>query len=179
MKTPQSILIAASCVYVVVLVATAYFTRATLRRVAGAMLGGIAVAIVGIGIERLAYTFGWWRYPWLDTPFGPPLIYPVVVFMLATLALVGRRITRRFGWRGQMIFLVVLAIVGTLRDYFWAVQRPDLIVFAPGIGTALVDAAIWVGLAVIAQTVMRWVAGSAQSDQFVRRSRDPTQAHHA
>ena len=74
MKTPQWILIVAGCVYAVVLVATAWFTRANLRRIAGALLGGIAVAIVGIGIERLAHTFGWWRYPWLDTS---PIITPV------------------------------------------------------------------------------------------------------
>jgi hypothetical protein len=178
MKTPQWILIVAGCVYAVVLVATAWFTRANLRRIAGALLGGIAVAIVGIGIERLAHTFGWWRYPWLDTSYGPPLIYPVAVFMFAAIALVGWRITRRFGSRGQMVFLVVLTIGGTLRDYFWGGRRPDLIVFAPGVGTVLVDAACWVGLAIIAQAVMRWVAGSAKSDPFVRRSREPSPSHH-
>ncbi|PYI87794.1 MAG: hypothetical protein DME26_05000, partial [Verrucomicrobia bacterium] len=61
MTTQQNILIAAAGVYSVVLVATVYFTRATPRRVAGAMLGGVAVGVLGVVIETLAHTLGWWR----------------------------------------------------------------------------------------------------------------------
>ena len=163
------ILIAASCVYATVLVAAVYFTRATARRVAGALAGGVTVGIVGVGVETLAHMLGWWRYPSVGTPYGPPLMYPAVVLLFSSLALIGWRVTRRFGWRGQAVFLAALAILGALRDYGWAARLPELIVFAPGIGPAFVDAACWVGLAALAQPVMRWLAGPARSDPLARR----------
>ena len=168
MNKPPFLFIAASCIYVVVLAATIYFTRAGVRRVAGALLGGVAVSVAGIGIENLAHRFGWWRYPSVDTPYGPPLIYPVAICMFASLALIAWRVTRRFGWRGQVVFLTALTIVGTLRDYAWDALRPDLIVIAPGFGVILVDAACWFGLAILAQAVMRWVAGPVGSDSLAR-----------
>jgi len=175
MTTQQPILIAATCVYLVALATSVYFTRATARRAAGALIGGVAVGVVGVGIEVSAHTLGWWRYPSVETPYGPPLIYPTLVLQFAAIALVGWRVTRRFGWRGQVVFLGALAIIGTLRDYHWAARSPELIVFAPGIGTALVDAACWAGLAGLAQYVMRWVAGPARGDPFARRPGSQTQ----
>src|SRR4029450_11735909 len=105
MLTQQFIFIVACFVYVAVLGATAYFSRATARRIAGALVGGVAVGVVGVGVEILAHTLGWWRYPSVETPYGPPLIYPVVVLMFAVIALIGWRVMRRFGWSGQMVFL--------------------------------------------------------------------------
>ena len=174
MTTQQLILIAASCVYLVVMVVTAYFTRATRRRVTGALIGGVAVGIVGVGVECLAHAVGWWRYPSVETPYGPPLMYPVVVLLFAALALIGWRVTRRFGWRGQAAFLCVVAILGTVRDYRVAAWLPEFIVFAPGIGTALVDATLWAGLLALAQAVMRSVAGPVRGDPLARQPR-PTQ----
>jgi len=169
------ILKAAIGVYLVVLVATAYFTRATARRVIGALMGGVAVGVVGVGVEILAHTMGWWRYPSVQTAYGPPLMYPTVVLMFAVIALIGWRVTRRFGWRGQWAFLLSLAILGTVRDYGWAARLPELIVFAPGIVTVLVDAACWVSLAVLAQIVMRWIAGPVDRDALARPPGRPTQ----
>jgi hypothetical protein len=100
-------------------------------------------------------------------------MYPAVVLLFAALALIGWRVTRRFGWRGQVVFLVALAVLGTLRDYQWAARLPELIVFAPGVSTVFVDAACWAGLAGLAQAVMRWVAGPAGSDPLARRPGKP------
>jgi len=175
MKTQQLVLIAASCVYLVGMVVTAYLTRATMRRVAGALIGGVAVGLVGVGIECLAHAMGWWRYPFVETPYGPPLIYPVVVFLFTALALLGWRVTRRFGWRGQAAFVSVVTIVGTLRDYRIAAWLPQFIVFEPGIRIILVDAACWAGLLVLALTVMRFVAGSVRGDPLARQAHEPTQ----
>lgn len=173
MTTQQ--LIIASCQYLVALVAVVYFTRATARRAAGALLGGIAVAVVGVGVETLAHRQGWWRYPSVETPYGPPLMYPIVVLIFAGLALIGWRVARRFGWRGQAAFLVAVALLGTLRDYAVAAWFLQFIVFAPGIKPVLpvlVDIACWGGLTALAQAVMRLVAGSAQSDRLARQSKD-------
>ena len=162
--TPQLVLIAASCVYLIVMAVTAYVTRATRKRVTAALIGGAAVGLVGVGIECLAHAMGWWRYPFVETAYGPPLIYPVVVLLFAALALIGWRVTRRFGWRGYAVFLSAVTIMGTLRDYRIAAWFPQLIVIAPGIGTILVDAACWASMLVLAQSVMRLVAGPAKAD---------------
>ena len=175
MKTQQLILIAASCVYLAVLVVTVYFTRATRRRVTGALIGGVAVGVVGVGVECLAHALGWWHYPFVETPYGPPLMYPVVVLLFAALALIGWRVTRRFGWRGQAAFLIAVTILGTLRDYRVAAWLPEFIVFAPGIGTAFIDAACWAGLLAFAQAVMRLVAGPVRGDPLARQPHRPTQ----
>jgi hypothetical protein len=169
MATPQVVLIAANCVYVVVMIVTAYFTRATTRRVIGALIGGLTIGLVGVGVESMAHAMGWWRYPFVETPYGPPLIYPVVVFLFTALALVGWRVSRRFGWHGQAMFLGAVTIVGTLRDYRVAALFPQLIVFPPGIGTVLVDAACWAGMLALAQMVMRLVAGPVRGDPLARR----------
>ena len=70
------ILILAWCVYGSLLVAAIYFTRATPRRVLGALAGGGVVALVGVGVEAWGHARSWWRYTADDTPYGPPAIYP-------------------------------------------------------------------------------------------------------
>jgi hypothetical protein len=164
----QQLLLVATCVYLTAMVATVYFTRATPRRLVGALAGGGAVAVVGVGVELLCQTLGFWRYPSTDSPYGPPLMYPLLVLVFAILALIGWRVTRRFGWRGQAVFLAAVTVVGTLRDYLVA-QAPGVIVFAPGLKTVLVDAACWGGLTALAQAVMRLVAGPARGDRLAHR----------
>jgi len=162
----QQLILLASCVYLTFLVATVYFTRATLRRVLGAVAGGVAVAVAGVGVEILCQALGFWRYPSDDTGYGPPLMYPVIVLLWAVYSLIGWRVLRRFGWRGEAVFLTVVTVVGTLRV---AGQALGLIALAPGIGTVLVDAACWAGLTAWAQAVMRLVAGPARGDRLARR----------
>ncbi|HXJ57264.1 MAG TPA: hypothetical protein VNU68_11420 [Verrucomicrobiae bacterium] len=169
MTTPPLILIAASGIYLVGLMVTAYFTRATRKRIIGALSGGVAVAVVGVAIECLAHARGWWRYPFIGTAYGPPLIYPIVVLAFAALALIGWRVTRRFGWRGQALFLSAVTMLGTLRDYRIAAWVPQLIEFAPGLGTVLVDAGCYAVLLTLAQIVMRFVSGPNRAGiEFVR-----------
>jgi hypothetical protein len=170
-KQQQFILIAANCNYLALAVITVYFTRATSRRVAGALLGGIAVALVGVGIELVAHTLGWWRYPFVETSYGPPLMYPVVVFLFTMLALIGWRVTRRFGWRGQAAYLAAVTFLGTVRDYGISAWLPDFIDFAPGFSIVFIDAACWAVLLVLAQVAMGLVAGPVKGDALARRPR--------
>jgi hypothetical protein len=71
--------ILASCVYLSLLVAAIYFTRATARRVVGALGGGGAVALVGAGVEAIAHARAWWSYSSDDTPIGPVGMYPALL----------------------------------------------------------------------------------------------------
>jgi hypothetical protein len=102
-------------------------------------------------------------------------MYPVLAFLFAALALIGWRVTRRFGWRGQAALLFAVASLGTLRDCLVATWLPDFIVFAPGIGIVLVDAACWSGLLAVAQVVMRLVAGPVREDPLTRQPPRPAQ----
>jgi hypothetical protein len=103
--TMQQIFLLASCVYLAVLVATAYFTRATTQRVLGALAGGVAVAVVGLGVELVAQALGFWRYPSDGSGRGPLLLYPLLILVFAVLSLIGWRVMRRFGWRGELVVL--------------------------------------------------------------------------
>jgi hypothetical protein len=130
------------------------------------LAGGVAVAAVGVGIESLFHTLGFWRYPSVDQPYGPVAIYPLVVVVFTMLALIGWRIMRRFRWPGQITFVAILTTVAVLRDFLVAEKVLGIIAFAPGIATVMVDAAIWVGIVALAQTVMWLVAGPSAADRL-------------
>ncbi|HEV8067617.1 MAG TPA: hypothetical protein VGP76_07760 [Planctomycetaceae bacterium] len=171
----QQLVVLASCVYLAALVATVYFARATTRRVLGAVAGGLAVAVVGFGVEVVCQALGFWRYPSEDTGYGPLPMYPLLVLAWGVLSLIGWRVIRRFGWRGEVVFLAVVAAQGTLRDYIEAGQALGVIAFAPGIGTLLLDVFLWGALTALAQGVMRLVAGPAAADPL---SRPPKKANY-
>jgi hypothetical protein len=165
-----SLLLTVTAIYLVGLAALTYVTRATRRRLLGALAGGVAVAVVGVGVEMLFQTLGFWHYPSVEHRYGPILMYPVVVLMFAGYALIGWRVVRRFGWRGALVFLTAVTILGTVRDFVIAWRMPDLIVFAPGIATVLIDLLLWSGLTSLAVGVMRLVAGPAASDPLTHRA---------
>jgi hypothetical protein len=156
-------------VYIVVLIGVAYFSRTTRRRFLGALAGGLAVAMVGVGVETFAHAMGWWRYPSVDTPYGPLLMYPLVVLFWAVLSLIGWRVVRRFGWRGELVFLAAVTVQGIVRDYLIAGRALGFIVLAPGITVVIVDAVCWAALTGLAQAVMWLVAGPAASDRLAHR----------
>jgi hypothetical protein len=166
------LLILASFVYLSMLGAAVYLSRATTRRVLGALAGGASVALFGTGVEAFAHARGWWRYTSDDTRVGPLAMYPVLVVMFAFLALFGWIVMRRYDGRGLALFLVILAVVGALRDYFISGKLMGLIVFAPGVVLAIIDAALWAGLTALAIGVMRLVSGPAGDDRLARRRGD-------
>ena len=158
------------------LAATAYFTRPSQRRFLGALAGGVAVAVTGVGIESLFHELGFWRYPSVEEPYGPVTLYPLVVIVFTMLALIGWRIIRRFGWRGWVAFVATLSTLGVIRDFLVADQVLGIIVLAPGIATILVDAAIWITTVALAQAVMRVMAGPSVADHLGRRPWSPREA---
>ena len=164
----QQLMLLASCVYAVVLVIVTYFTRPKRRRFLGALAGGLAVAAVGVGIEIVCQSLGFWHYPSTAHRTGPLAMYPVIVLMWAIYSLIGWRFMRRFRWRGWAMFLAAVTVAGTLRDYFVAGQAFGVIGLAPGFTTVLVDAVCWAGLTAFAQGVMRLSAGPAASDPLAR-----------
>jgi len=156
----------ASCVVFIVI---AFATRATLSRIVAALVGGAVAASVAIGADSIAYSLAWWHYPAVTTPFGPLFVYVAIFFGWgAGFALIGWRLTRRFGWRGQFATILFVSLCGPARDYAIATLSPGLIVFGAGIKPIIGDALCWATVIGVAQGSMRIIAGPARHDQLAR-----------
>lgn len=157
-----------TCAYLIELVAVIYFTRATTRRVVGAVIGGAVAGLLGMGAIAVCEALGWWHIPFASTSFFLPLFYVGLAISLTPVYLVTWRLTRRFGWRGLAVFIGIVGIIGAPRDYLIAAIFPKWMVFAPGVAPALADAATYVGAMVLGHVVMRFVAGPAREDRLAR-----------
>ena len=163
-----------SCAYLVELGLVVYFTRATARRVTGALVGGASAGLLGLGAIALSEALGWWQIPFASTPFFLILFYLGLSISLTPIYLVTWRVARRFGWRGLAVFLCAVAIIGPPRDYLIAATFPNWMVFAPGVAPILADAATYVGMVVLGHAVMRLIAGPAGEDRLARHPIAPT-----
>jgi hypothetical protein len=159
-------LIVVTCAYLVALVVVVYFTRATSRRIAGALAGGAAVGCFGFGAIVAGNALGLWRVPILWTPYFVALFYLGLSISVTPIYLITWRVARRFGWRGLAVCLGVVAIIGPPRDYLYAARYPAWMVFAPGIAPILADAAAYVGIVAIGHAVMSLVAGPSRADRL-------------
>ena len=166
--TPRQIILWSSA-YLIELVAVIYFTRATVRRVLGALVGGAAAALFGMGAIALSETIGWWRLPFAWPPLILVLLYLGLAISLTPIYLVIWRLSRRFGWRGPAVFIGIVAVIGPPRDYLIAALFPQWIVFAPGVAPILAVSAAYVGMVAVGHVMMRRVAGPARGDQLARR----------
>ena len=102
--------------YLIVVIAVAYFTRATARRLVGALVAGAVISVVALGIIVLGERVGWWH---MVIDWAP---YPLTLLLIglaecAFIYLLTWRIVRRFGSRGLAVSVVVAAIIGPPRDY--------------------------------------------------------------
>lgn len=147
--------------YFVELVAVIYFTRATSRRIVGALCGGAAVAVMALGMIALCEAIGWWRIPFASTTASKALLGGGLAISCSPIYLVTWRIARRFGWRGFAVFLGVVTVIGPPRDYLIAARYPEWMVFSPGLAPILADAVAYAGIVVVGHAVMRLVAGPA------------------
>src|SRR2546429_6154125 len=110
MTTQQLIIV--TCAYLVALVVVVYFTRATSRRIAGALAGGAAVGCFGMGAIVAGNALGLWRVPIFWTPYFVALFYLGLAISCSPIYLVTWRVARRFGWRGLAARLGHVAIIG-------------------------------------------------------------------
>ncbi|MEP6849465.1 MAG: hypothetical protein ABI999_11460 [Acidobacteriota bacterium] len=155
--------------YMILLVAVIYFTRATLRRVAGAFVGALAASLMALGVIALCEALGLWNIPFEPNLYFLPIFYLGTAITLAPVYLITWRLARRFGWRGLAIFIGIVAIIGPPRDYLYAITFPAWMVFAPGIAPILADSAAYVSMVVLGHAVMRVISGPARQDRLARQ----------
>jgi hypothetical protein len=154
--------------YLVVLVVVAVLTRATARRLAGALAGMVVMYPVGLALVALGERVGWWHweFPWEPnflTALGINCVLCAFVFLITW------RIARRFGGRGLAVVAVVAAVIGPIRDKSFVERYPEWGSFAPGVVPVLAISACYVLFVVVGHGLMRLVAGPARGSPLARR----------
>jgi hypothetical protein len=155
-------------IYLVVFGVVAILTRATPRRIAGALAGGAAFGIVALGIIGFGERVEWWHMAISWDPYFLTVL--LIGFTLsAFIFLITWRIARRFGGRGLAVVLIVLAVIGPPRDYWYMRHFPEWGSYGPGIAPVLAISATYVVMVLVGHGVMRLIAGPADRDQLARR----------
>lgn len=158
-----------NCLYLAALVVVAFFTRATARRIAGALAGGAAFGVAALGAIALGEEAEWWHFAITWEPYFLALLYLDFIISAAPIYLVTWRVARRFGWRGLAVVVIVLAVIGPPRDYAYMARFPEWGAYGPGVAPALAIAAIYAMLVPLGQSVMRLIAGRARGSPLARR----------
>jgi hypothetical protein len=155
--------------YLADFVAVAYFTRAKVRRIMGALAGGAVFGLVALPALALGEAQGWWRVPKAGSSHFQLLLWLGFTISCAPTYLILWRVVRRFGGRGLAVCVLASAIIGPPRDYGITAMFPAWMTFAPGIAPVLADATIYALLVVVGHAVMRMVVGPAQGDSLAQR----------
>ena len=158
-----------TCGYAGVLVAVIYFTRATSRRVFGALAGGAAAGCWGLGAIAAGEAFGLWRDFLPSRHSLWALFYVGLAVSLTPIYLVTWRVARRFGFPGLAVCLLVVGVVGPPRDYLYVATYPEWGAFSRGVAPVLADAATYVGLVALGHAVMQLVSGPARGSRLARQ----------
>jgi hypothetical protein len=157
-----------NCFYLAMFVIVAILTRATARRIAGALAGGVVFGVVALGIIAFGEETGWWHMVITWEPYFLALL--LIDFALcAFIYLITWRIARRFGWRGLAMVVIVAAVIGPPRDYWYMATFPEWGAYGPGVAPVLAIAVTYVVMIVVGHGVMRLVAGPAQGSPMARR----------
>jgi len=150
---------------VILLIAVAILARARTRRIVGAVAGGLVVGVVALGIIALGEKAQLWHFviPW--EPYF--LAHLVVDFSLcAFVFLIMWRVVRRFGSRGFGMTIIIAALIGPLRDYWYMAHFPEWGAYASGASPVLAISVTYVLLIVLGYGVMRLVGGPARADRL-------------
>jgi hypothetical protein len=158
-----------NALYFLALIATAYFTRATPRRIAGACVGGAVVSVVLLGIVLLGEKTEIWHFnlPW--EPYFLLLFYLGGVISCAFVYLLTWRIARRFGLRGMAVLVALLAVLGPFRDRWYMRTFPEWGSYGPGMAPMLAISATYVTMIALGHTIMDLVAGPSRGSPLARR----------
>jgi len=148
-----------------ILCATVFFTRAGKAIRLGAGAGGLLWGLGTMGRWRLENNLGWWRSQVAANADPVMLFSPWNGLMLslvgAALLLILSAIGRRFGWKGQALLLVALAIGQPMRERLWFGEFIPALTYQPGAIPILGSVGMLLAAGAIALMVMRLIAGPA------------------
>jgi len=152
---------------------TAFLSRATLRRILGAVAGGVLFGLFWLLRWRIGYAMGWWRTAFPETPDPTALftasVMPLLIILVgAALLIISWRIARRFGWLGCSVFILAVAASGAIRDRIYWDSIMRVLVATPGILPVAVDGAFFVAGLALGHGLMRLIAGPAPQDALAR-----------
>jgi hypothetical protein len=150
--------------------AVAFFTRAGVRRLAGAVCSVLVFTAISAPIDNLGARYRLWTYPSCANPPHPPLAVYLgqALMFVGTIALIGWRVQRRFGARGLAWLAAIVCVLGLIRDLSVGAALPDLIRLGPMPASAFADVAAWGIVVTVALVVTRLVAGPASADALRR-----------
>jgi len=161
-----------SCLYLVILAVVAVLTRATPRRIAGALVGAAVAGVALLGIVAIGENAGWWHMAITWEPYFLTLMC-IVTIPGGFIFLITWRIARRFGGRGLAVVAFVAAVLGPVRDYRYMATFPEWGAYAPGLAPVFAVSGAYVILGILGHGTMRLVAGPALADRLVRRPWEP------
>jgi hypothetical protein len=156
-------------VYGAALLAVAYFTRATARRIAGALAGGAASAVLTLAVDAFGEEVGWWHFAFDWRPGFLVLLGLGWAVSVAPVFLVTWRLARRFGWRGPAVVALVSTVIGPPRDYAFLATHPSWGSYGPGVAPVLAIAFLYALLVPLGQWVMGVVAGPSRGSRLAVR----------
>jgi hypothetical protein len=139
----KQFLLLAFLLHVGSLFAVTHFTRPVFLRITGALAGGLAAGLSLPLLLAIADAQGWWHCPFLSMPRAQLLAIAAFGSSCAAIALIGWRIDRRFGWRGIVVSLAAVCIIGPPRNYAIAARYPQLMAFGTGVTPIAADAAAY------------------------------------
>lgn len=149
-----------------------YFTRASLRRTAGALAGGTLMSIASLTKYWLGYSLGWWRMDAsLISAHTVIPAYLAAVAAGAAILLVVWRIFLRFGWKGEVYALLGAGLLTAVRERLWLTVFLPLLSGEDGPARFFVDSAVWSVVWGIGLLAMRMVAGPLAIDAPVVTSK--------
>ena len=157
-----------NALYLILLVVVVILTRASLRRIVGALGGTFAAGAAGIVVIVICERVGWWHFtmhwePYYLFQFGISVALGAFVFLLTW------RLARRFGGRGLAIALLLAALLGPFRDSAYMAMFPEWGYYAPGIAPMLAISVAYVVIGVVGHGLMRVISGPSTADPLARR----------
>ena len=169
--TPQQALLIGFIVAPILFALCAYFTRANVRRIIGALVEAVAYGAINYSWDQAAAHFGWWSYPaWLGTGRAPVTLYVLASIVGGAMGLIGWRIVRRWGAKGLVGFLLFWAAYAVVHDYGGskAFASSQLMVFGPG-PSPIISIILWyiTGNAAVLLAI-RLVGGPSGADTLAR-----------
>jgi len=150
-----------------------FFTRANLRRAASALVGVIVFGVLQYAWDRLAAVAGWWRYPGYNTPANMPMPPPIYLFsglVYAGFGLIGWRITRRYGWKGLLVFLAAWSLWGFIHDTVGSslFSSSQLMVIGSGVFPLITDFLVYATCMALVLATIRAIGGPFRADALAR-----------